>query len=112
VNPISLSSCFSTLLAASLLALAGCGGDSSLQCKKDPITGSEQCHRTTSSGGEAAVMAGAAAAGWGIAGCTVNGCLGAYRCNEKTKMCEALSCDENAPCPAPYECNLDSHRCE
>ena len=99
-------------LCACSLALGSCAGDSTLQCKKDPITGSDRCERTTSSGGEAAVMAGAAAATWGIAGCTVNACVGAYRCNEKTKQCEPLTCDENAPCPPPYECNPDIHRCE
>ena len=98
--------------ALSWLSSVSCSGDSTLQCKKDAITGSEQCYRVSDSGGEAAVMAGAATAGWAVAGCTVNGCLGAFRCNEKTKQCEPLHCEENQTCPPPYECNLDIHRCE
>jgi len=94
------------------LCAAACGGDTTMPCKKDPITGSEQCGLASSSGGDAAIMAGAAAASWAVVGCTVNGCLGAYTCNPKTKQCEPLVCDENKPCPAPYECNLPIHRCE
>jgi hypothetical protein len=101
------------LTALSCAALFwSCAGDTSLQCKKDPITGSDRCQPVSSSGGEAAVMAGMATAGWAAAGCTVNGCLGAYRCNGKTKQCEPIECGEDAPCPAPYECNLAIHRCE
>lgn len=103
----------SCLLAASpSLWVGACGGDTTLQCKKEPITGSDRCQQVSSSGGEAAVMAGVAATSWAVVGCTVNGCTGAYRCNEKTKQCEPFICDENAPCPPPYECNLDTHRCE
>ena len=94
------------------LFLAACGGETTMPCKKDPITGSEQCGLATSSGGEAAVAAGAAAASWAVVGCTVNGCLGAYTCNPKTKLCDPLDCDENKPCPAPYQCNLAIDRCE
>jgi hypothetical protein len=66
----------------------------------------------SSSGGEAAVAATAAAASWGAVGCTVNGCVGAMRCNEDTKRCEPIACSSDDACPSAFECNEERGRCE
>jgi len=112
VRPSLLAAALRLGLLSGQLAICACAGGSELACKKDPITGSDQCYGTSNSGGEAAVAAGVAAASWAVVGCTVNGCVGPYRCNEKTKMCEPIACSENNACPPAYNCNLTRGRCE
>jgi len=99
------------LVLGSCALLMSCG-TGQLACKRDPITGSEQCQETSGSYGEAAVAAGAATGGWAAVGCTVNGCTMPYRCNTKTKQCEPIRCAEGHSCPPAYTCNMDKNRCE
>lgn len=100
---------FVALLMLSASALAGCDPGTE-QCRRDPITGSQQCQTSGGDYGEAAVTAGVAAGTWGVVGCTVNGCELPYRCNEKTKQCEPLHCKSDADCSG-YGCDVDEGRC-
>jgi hypothetical protein len=82
-------------------------------CKKDPVTGSEQCQPASGNYGEAAVTAGAAVGGWAVAGCTINGCEPPYRCNPDTKMCERIACGEGKrSCPPGYVCDESDGLCK
>ncbi len=94
-----------------LFTNAGCGGSAEYVCKRDQITGSEQCQRETNSPGEAAATAGAAAGAWAVVGCTVNGCPAPYRCNTKTKQCESAFCTRDADCGLGFACDVALSRC-
>ena len=104
----------STAVPAGLLAvaLAACASGPSV-CKKDPITGSRQCQRSSGDPAEAAVTAGAATASWAVVGCTVNGCQPPYTCNTKTKLCERITCEEGTKrCPPGYTCDAEDFLCK
>jgi hypothetical protein len=99
------------LCALALVCFAGCATGPTM-CQKDPTSGSEQCSATSSDPGEAAATAAFAAGAWGVAGCTVNGCLPPYRCNAESKQCERIRCDENkSSCPAGYVCDPNKRVC-
>ncbi|HEX2678350.1 MAG TPA: hypothetical protein VHM19_16975 [Polyangiales bacterium] len=102
------------MVSAPLLLLplmAACAGGSQVVCRRDPITGGEQCGPTSNNYGEAAVGAGAAATTWAVVGCTVNGCPAPDRCNETTKQCEATLCHSDKECGAGFHCDIVSTRC-
>jgi hypothetical protein len=101
-----------SLLACLLAVASGCASGPNV-CKKDPITGSRQCQRSSSDPTEAAVTAGAATASWAAVGCTVNGCEPPYTCNPKTKMCERIPCEEGSNrCPPGYLCDPEDQLCK
>jgi hypothetical protein len=91
------------------LALAACGSQE--VCRRDPVTGWENCQTSGSDYGEAAGTAVAAAAAWAAVGCTVNGCAPPSRCNPQTKLCEALRCSRESPCPGGYDCEPEQGVC-
>jgi len=64
------------------------------------------------SGAEAVGTAILAGAAWTAVGCRVNGCNPGYVCNEATRMCEQIRCDEGLSCIEPFECNLEEGVCE
>lgn len=99
------------LVVGLAIGLVGCGGSAQMVCQRDPATGIEQCQPTTGSPGNAALTTGVAAGVYGFTGCTVNGCQLPDRCNPKTKRCEPLRCSETDPCPAGYQCQLDTKLC-
>lgn len=99
--------------AALLLALAAACATGKEVCKRDMVTGSEQCSRVSGDTGEAVATATAAAASWGAVGCTVNGCQPPYTCNPDSKMCERMRCGEQAgSCPPGFKCNPVKNVCE
>ena len=99
------------LLIALLGLLAGSCA-SGQACKDDPVTGSPRCQPASSSGGEAAATAVAAAVGTAAVNCTINGYEPPLRCNDETKLCERIRCDEGgSACPAGYLCDPDKKVC-
>jgi hypothetical protein len=98
------------VLAFGLSACAG-GGGYQAGCQRDPATGMQQCGTMSGGPGAAALTTGLAAGIYASQGCTVNGCELPYRCNPKTKRCEAIRCDEANPCPAGYSCQLKTKLC-
>ena len=99
-------------LLACLALVAACATGQEA-CRRDPITGSEQCATVGSDTGQAVGTAAAAAATWGAVGCTVNGCQPPFRCNPDSKMCERMRCGEQAGgCPPGYSCNAVKNVCE
>ena len=80
-------------------------------CGKDPVSGFDRCWETNNYG-EAAVTSGAAAATWGVAGCTINGCVPPYTCNTKTKLCEPQKCLDDMSCPSGYHCDKTYLQCK
>lgn len=102
MRSIFVCSCFVTLTAA-------CAGGREV-CRRDAITGSERCDRVSDDYGEAASTAGVATAAWGVAGCTVNDCRPPYKCNEKTKQCEATVCDKDSDCLG-FTCDTERGKC-
>lgn len=100
---------------STLSALSACGGAQQGDCYATAGDGTQQrtggCFQSNSAA-DALVAVGVAATATAVVGCTVNGCLPPYRCNEATKLCEMIHCDENEPCPAAYTCDLETHRCE
>ena len=101
----------SAFMLAFVLMLAGCAGGSEFACRRDPITGSEQCAPVSNAPAEAAVAGGAAAVAWGVVGCTVNGCPAPDRCNERTKQCEPTTCRADKDCVVGFHCDTDSSHC-
>lgn len=97
-------------LASALLLTSACAGGQTV-CRRDPITGSEQCQNVGSDYGEAAVTGGAAAASWAAVGCTVNGCTPPSFCNERTKQCESTPCGDDDDCGKGFTCDTTAHRC-
>src|SRR4051812_6243918 len=81
-------------------------------CRRDPITGTEQCAPESNNYGEAAVGAGAAAGAWVAVGCTLNGCQAPDRCNPKTKLCESTHCTQDSDCGPAFHCDAASNRCQ
>ena len=102
---------------AALCAALGCGllfaCASSEACRRDPITGMQRCQPASGNVGEAVGTAAAATVAWTAVGCTVNGCVAPYRCNESTKACERIRCDEgSASCPPGYACDPEDRVCK
>jgi len=97
--------------AVSVLAVCACASGSA--CRKDQITGAQQCQPASGSYGEAAGTAVVAAGAWGAVGCTVNGCEPPFRCNGKTKLCERIRCEEGltSACPPGYLCDPEDRVC-
>ena len=96
---------FACFVASGLITACATGSE---QCRRDPVTGSEQCSMVSDSPGEAAATAAASAATWGVVGCTVNGCQPPFTCNAKTKLCERIRCHESTgtgACPPGYSCD-------
>jgi hypothetical protein len=91
--------------------LAGCAGSSGYLCRPDPATGSSSCQMASSSPGNAALVTGVAAGVFAVTGCTVNGCEFPYTCNQQSKRCERMQCNEHKPCPGGYNCDPVSLRC-
>lgn len=79
-------------------------------CKRDAITGSEQCQTTSGNYGEAAATAGIATGSWAAVGCTVNGCEPPYTCNADSKQCVPMHCKSDVDCKG-YNCDMESERC-
>ena len=102
--------CNASMIAACAALVAACATGPEV-CRKDPITGSQQCQTASGNYGEAAGTALGAAAVWGVAGCKVNGCEPPFRCNEGTKMCERIPCSEGDACPSAFACDLEDHLC-
>lgn len=102
----------SAAAVACLLSWAiGCASGEA--CKRDPITGMEQCQLASGSYGEAIGTAAAAAAATAAVGCTVNGCEPPFRCNSDTKLCERIRCTEGkASCPPAYTCDPEQGVCK
>jgi hypothetical protein len=99
-------------LLACALVLTACATGSEA-CRRDPITGSQQCQPASGDYTEAVGTAAAATAAWAAVGCTVNGCEPPFRCNGETKMCERIRCAEGKQsCPAGYSCDLADGVCK
>jgi hypothetical protein len=99
------------LLLTLVPMLASCA--SGELCKRDAITGTEQCQPASSSGGEAIGTAVAAGAAWGVVGCKVNGCPPPFRCSADGRVCERIACAEGrGACPAGYQCDPEDQRCK
>lgn len=94
-----------------IVLFSACAGGSQFACRKDVITGNEQCQPVSRSPTEAAVGAGAAAASWAVVGCTLNGCPPPDRCNPQTKLCETTSCHSDRDCGAGFHCDASSSHC-
>jgi hypothetical protein len=96
----------SRVVAASMLltCVSSCGA-SELACNQD------HCAIGSHSVGAAVLAAVAASAVFAVTGCTVNGCELPYTCNEETKRCERIGCDEHDSCPGGYSCDLRSLLC-
>ena len=88
---------------------AGCAGGQEV-CRRDAVTGNENCQLVSDDPREAAATAGAATAAWGVVGCTVNNCQPPWRCNEKTKQCEATSCQKDGDCNG-FSCDTEHGTC-
>ena len=100
----------SITIALACALLAGCA--SSQGCRRNQITGAQDCQPASGDVGEAVGTAAVATAAWAAVGCTVNGCEAPYRCNGETKMCERIRCDEGGgSCPPGYACDLEDHVC-
>jgi hypothetical protein len=95
------------------VTVMGCGGGTRLRggCQRDPVSGFERCYESNNYH-EAAAHAGVAAAVWGVAGCTINGCKPPDVCNQKTKLCERASCESDSGCPFGFHCDLSISRCK
>jgi hypothetical protein len=91
------------------LLLAACAGGKEV-CRRDAITGNERCQNVGEDYGEAAATAGVATGAWAVAGCTVNDCRPPYKCNPKTKMCEATTCETDAECDG-FTCDTATGKC-
>jgi hypothetical protein len=96
-------------MAVLLACVLGCAGSSDVVCSQDPATGFERCQGGAT---EAVVTGTTAAAVWGVKGCTVQGCEPPLRCNEETKLCERVRCNENDACPVGLCCNEETLLCE
>jgi hypothetical protein len=92
-----------------VIAVGACAGGNEV-CRRDTVTGNERCERVSDNYGEAAASAGVATAAWGVAGCTINDCRPPYKCNEKTKQCEATTCATDRDC-AGFTCDTDRGKC-
>jgi hypothetical protein len=104
--------CAAVGAAACLGLAAGCATGQEA-CRRDPVTGAEQCAVVGSDPGQAAATAAAAAASWGAVGCTVNGCQAPFRCNPESKLCERMRCSEDVGgCPPGFSCNPNKNVCE
>ena len=102
----------SRYLLACLSLISACATGQEV-CRRDMVTGSEQCNRVSGDTGEAAATAAAAAASWGAVGCTVNGCQPPFTCNPVTKLCERMRCGEAAGfCPVGYNCHPVENVCK
>jgi hypothetical protein len=99
------------LVAALATLLLACGGSMQYPCKRDSITGSEQCQPVGHNYGQAAALGGTAAGTWAVLGCTVNGCTPPDYCNSKTKLCESPRCKTDHDCPAAYHCDSEHALC-
>jgi hypothetical protein len=96
----------SSWLVVSSIALSGCFGT-----KAGTVCGGNGCVITSGSPVDAAIMAASAGAVFAVTGCTINGCEFPYECNQSSKRCERLRCAEDKPCPSPYNCDMEQHRC-
>ena len=95
-----------SLVACALLLLGGCFGS-----KAATLCTGTNCVITSKSPVDALVTAVSAGALFAAVGCTWNGCEFPYECNATTKRCERMSCSETKPCPSPYNCDFDKHKC-
>jgi hypothetical protein len=97
-------------LVVAVATLGACASGES--CSRDQITGMTRCQPSSGDTGEAIGTAVAATAAWAAVGCTVNDCEPPLRCNENTKMCERIRCDEGSNvCPPAYACDPVDHVC-
>jgi hypothetical protein len=96
-------------LGCSLTALA-CSGNAQNVCRRDPISGVQNCGDVGGGYEEAAIVGGTAAVLWAAKGCTINGCEPPFVCSA-AKLCERLACGETSDCPPGYMCSASDQRC-
>lgn len=100
------------LLCLVIIGLAPACATGTTVCKRDTITGSEQCQDASDNYGAAAATGAAAGAAWAVVGCTVNGCAPPSYCNTRTKQCEVRRCTDDGECDAGFHCDTTAHSCQ